>query len=827
MQHSRLISNVMKPARYIGGEPFCVVKDQDQVRLNLALAFPEVYEIAMSHQGLKVLYNQLAGRPDVAAERVFCPWHDLMDVLYASGDGPWSLETGRALGEFDVIGFSLQYELTYTNLLHMLKLADVPLRREDRGADDPIVIAGGPCAVNPEPLADFLDLVAIGDGEALIDELCDVIIKAREQGWPKETLYRQAMDIEGVYAPALFEPTYEDGRLKAVKPLDAEHPTVHRRIEPDLGAWQPPQKPVLPLVKPVHDRLGLEISRGCTRGCRFCQAGFIYRPVRERPAEQVVESLTSAIDYSGIDEAALLSLSAGDYTCIEPLATALMNILEPRKVSLSLPSLRVDSLSEELIAQIKRVRKTGFTLAPEAGSDRMRTVINKDLSKEQILETAQRVFSLSWNLIKLYFMIGLPSETEEDILAIGKLSHEVADQSRGKGRKPVVHSSIGIFVPKPHTPFQWEAQLNLEQAKQALYMARGNITGRVKAKWNDPYQSVIEGIMARGDRRLGPVLEHLVEAGCRFDGWSEQLDYNAWMQALDSQGLSLDDFLRPRDVDEVLPWDHINVGVTKKYLKLERKKAFQGERTGDCRRGDCTGCGVCDFETIQPRLAPEPPTQKPYEPEPATNQYYKYRFRLEKVGPARFLGHLEMMTLVMRAFRHAQAPLAFTQGFHPQAKVKACSALPLGVESLVEVIEITTTTQCDPVQLAQDASHALPQGMLLADGRPSRPKEGLAEPDSVTYQVRSDDELDPSLIDNFNNSDEWPYTRISPKGHRGMNFKQTVRKLKFTQDHLLLEVGREGGRPKPAEVLESIFSLSPDQAAKARALKIKAQWGEN
>ncbi len=827
MDKSRLISNVIKPARYIGGEPFCVVKDQDQVRLNLALVFPEIYEIAMSHQGLKVLYNQLAPRADVSAERVFCPWHDLMDVLYANGEGPWSLETGRGLADFDAIGFSLQYELTYTNLLHMLKLAGIPLRREDRGPADPVIIAGGPCAVNPEPLADFLDLAAIGDGEAMIGELCDLLIMSKDQGWSRDELYHRAMDIPGVYAPALFLPVYQDGRLAEIKALDPAHTKVQRRIEADLGAWPPPQTPVLPLVKPVHDRLGMEISRGCTRGCRFCQAGFIYRPVRERPAEQVVEALTAAVDHSGLDETALLSLSAGDYTCIEPLAAALMNILEPRMVSISLPSLRVDSLSEELIAQIKRVRKTGFTLAPEAGSDRMRSVINKDLSKDQILETAQRVFGLGWNLIKLYFMIGLPGETEEDILAIGELSRQVAALSRSRGRKPVVHSSIGIFVPKPHTPFQWESQLNLKQAQQALYLARGNVNGRVKAKWNDPYQSVIEGIMARGDRRLGPVLEHLVEAGCRFDGWSEQLDYSAWMEALESNGLRLDDFLRPRDLDEVLPWDHIDVGVTKKYLKLERKKALEGTRTADCRGGDCSGCGVCDFETIQPKLAPTPPRLRPYEPVVSSGQYYKYRFRLEKTGQARFIGHLEMMTLVMRAFRHANAPLAFTQGFNPQAKVKACSALPLGVESLVEVIEITTTSPCDPADLAQKASHALPQGMLLADGRTSRPKEGLAEPDSVTYQVRSDEQLDRSLLEEFIQADAWPYTRFSPKGSREMNFRQTVRKIEFADDHLLLEVGREGGRPKPAEVLESIFGLSPEQAAGARALKIQARWGEN
>ncbi|MBI4797903.1 MAG: TIGR03960 family B12-binding radical SAM protein [Desulfarculus sp.] len=452
MQHERLICAVEKPARYVGGEAGGVVKDPGQVRLSLALVFPEVYEIAMSHLGLKVLYESLAPRPELAVERVFAPWTDLMDLMDQEGVPPWSLESGRPLGDFDVIGFSLPYELTYTNLLHMLRLAGVPLRRAERGPGHPLVIAGGPAMVNPEPLADFLDLAVVGEAEELIHPLMDLFLEAKEAGWQRGRLYQEASRIEGVYAPALFEPVYEGGRLMEIRALDPQVPRVRRRIVADLNAHQPPLNVVVPSVKPVHDRVGLEVARGCTRGCRFCQAGYIYRPVRERAPSAVLEAALKALDLTGLEELALLSLSTGDYSCVQELATALMDALAARHVSLSLPSLRVDSLSDQLIEQIKRVRKTGFTLAPEAGSMRLRQVINKDLSEEQIVDTARRVFGLGWNLIKLYFMIGLPTETDQDLAEIGRLCSAVAALSgkgRGRGRAQAPH---GLPVGGPDRP---------------------------------------------------------------------------------------------------------------------------------------------------------------------------------------------------------------------------------------------------------------------------------------------------------------------------------------------------------------------------------------
>ncbi|MCB2185801.1 MAG: TIGR03960 family B12-binding radical SAM protein [Deltaproteobacteria bacterium] len=827
-----LLCQVNRPARYLGGEAGSVVKDPALVRLTLALAFPEVYEIGMSHQGLKVLYEALAPRPEVAAERIFCPWTDLLDLLERRNLAPWSLETGRPLGEFDVVGFSLLYELTYTNMLQMLKLARIPLRREDRNASHPLVIAGGGCMVNPEPVADFLDLAVVGEAEELIHELVDLLIQAKTEAWDRPTLYRRAMDLPGVYAPALFEPGYRDGRLVTMRALDPAHPVVRRRVVSDLARHQPPSHPVSPWVKPVHDRVGLEISRGCTRGCRFCQAGYIYRPARERPPAQLMETALAALAATGQEELALLSLSAGDYTCIEALTTCLMDSLEPLKVGLSLPSLRVDSLSPELIGQIKRVRKTGFTLAPEAGSQRLRASVNKDLTEEQILATARRVFELGWNHVKLYFMVGLPGETDEDLAELARLAGQVAAQAkaagRGRGKKPVVHASLGVFVPKPHTPFQWEAQLSPAEAQRRLYLTRDLLHRQpgVQGKWNDLEQAWLEGVFSRGDRRLGAVLARAVELGCRFDGWREEMNPAAWRQALAESGIEPLDYLRAREAGEMLPWDHMHTGVTREFLLEEKNRSLAGERTPDCRRGDCAGCGVCDFETLEPRLADTAP---PAVPTPAVlpEERTKYRFRLHKTGPASLLGHLEMMSQLERGVRRTGIPLAHSQGFHPHPLVKAANALPLGVESLVEILEVTILGYLHPEELARRINEALPQGLSLHDGRLSRPGDRLAEPDEVTYRIHPARPADQAALAEFGAAATWPWVRRSPKGDREMDLRQAVTRLEITNGHLVVAVRRLGARPKPAEVLESVFGFSREEALASSALKIAAHWEDS
>ncbi|MFZ5585362.1 MAG: TIGR03960 family B12-binding radical SAM protein [Thermodesulfobacteriota bacterium] len=828
MAREDLLNLVAKPARYLGGEAGAVVKDPAGVRLSLALVFPEVYEIAMSHLGLKVLYEALAPRPEVAAERVFMPWTDLMDLMDGRGEPPWSLESGRPLGEFDVIGFSLGYELTYTNALHLLRMAGVPLRRAQRGPGHPLVIAGGSAMVNPEPMADFLDLAVVGEAEQAIHELVDLLLAAKAEAWDRPTLYKRAMAIQGVYAPALFEPAYApDGRLSAIKALDPDHPVVRRRVVADLADHDPPLNRVAPAVAPVHDRLGLEVARGCTRGCRFCQAGYIYRPVRERGPQAVLEAALAAVAATGLEELALLSLSTGDYSCIEPLAAALMDALSERKVALSLPSLRLDSLTPELAAQIKRVRKTGFTMAPEAGSQRLRQVINKNLGEQQIISTTRQVFDLGWNLIKLYFMLGLPGETEEDVMAIGGLASRVARQARARGKRPVVHASLGLFVPKPHTPFQWEGQLDLDAARARLALAKSGINDpRVKSKWNSPEQSVLEGVLSRGDRRLGRALELAVAAGCRFDGWSDQLRYDLWTEALAGAGLDPADYLRPRDPGEVLPWDHIHAGVDKAFLLAERAKAMAAETSGDCRSGRCLDCGACDHKLVKPRLAGGQALAAPPASTPA-GEPLAWRFVLQKTGPARFLGHLEMISHLERGFRRAGLNLAHSQGFHPHPLLKCDSALPLGVESLAETLEVVLLGGPGPDQIARRVNAALPAGLSLHQGRPVRPGEGLREPETVTYFVRCAGELDPAALAAFQAAAAAEFIRETPKGRKVIDLKAAVRELRLVEGGLALTVGQAGGRPKPAEVLMAVFGLDPAAAAAARAVKLGVNQGED
>jgi radical SAM family uncharacterized protein len=567
------LNQVKQPGRYIGGEAGSVRKKNPA--LTMALAFPEIYELAMSHQGLKVLYDLLARRPEVAGERVFAPYSDLMDIMYRQGLAPWSLESGRPLPQFDVIGFSLPYELLYTNMLHMLRLAAIPLRRDQRSLEHPLILAGGPCLANPEPIADFLDLAYIGEAENHLDELLDLLITAKQEKWPRRRLYDQASLLPYIYVPALSEPGYTpEGRflgLPAAAGSDATAPAaplIRRSIVPDLNTIPLPATHIVPALSPIHDRLGLEIARGCTRGCRFCQAGYIYRPVRERDPLPLYQAALEGIAAAGMEELALLSLSSGDYSCINHLAQNLMNTLAAAKVSLSLPSLRIDSLSPQLMEQIKRVRKTGFTLAPEAGSPRLRRLINKNLDQEQIITTASQAFALGWQHIKLYFMVGLPGESEEDIQAIADLCALLANKaaSSPKGR-PLVNASIGLFVPKAHTPFQWEGQLDLEEARRRMRLAKSlTVHKRVRVKWNDPEMSLMEGVFSRGDRRLSRALEAALELGCRFDGWSEHFRLDLWYKDMEAAGLKIEDYLAPRPLDAPRPWEHIHMGVERPYL---------------------------------------------------------------------------------------------------------------------------------------------------------------------------------------------------------------------------------------------------------------------
>ncbi|RPH42383.1 MAG: TIGR03960 family B12-binding radical SAM protein, partial [Desulfobulbaceae bacterium] len=602
MTDTALLSLVSKPGRYLGHEYNATVKDWQQVDLHCALIFPDLYEVGMSHQGLQILYHILNSRSNLLAERCYCPDLDVEKLLRTAGQPLTSLESGRPLADFDLLGITLPYELCYTNILTVLDLAGIPLRAADRDGQFPLILGGGSCAMNPEPVADFFDAILLGDGEEAIVEIAEALIMARKErlGW-RELLGKLA-DIEGVYVPSLFRPEYdEEGRILSVIALDAAKQQVKRRVLADLDDIDHLKHPIVPNARIIHDRLGIEVARGCTRGCRFCQAGITYRPVRERSPEKIIELATAGIENSGFEELALLSLSTGDYSCLDRVLPELMNIFADEYVSVAMPSMRVGTLSPAIMDQIKRVRKTGFTLAPEAGSERLRRVINKGITEEDLLSTCRNAFGLGWKVMKFYFMIGLPSETPGDIGEIIDLVRKAKQEGDkgGRGRREI-NVSVGTFVPKPHTPFQWERQIDIEEGKASITLLKQRLPKGCNLKWHDPKQSFLEGVFSRGDRRLADLLQTAWGKGARLDGWSDHYNLALWQEAARDIGLDLDAYLRARSEQEILPWQHLHTGVEIDFLRQERARALAETYTPDCRYNDCQGCGLCDFASIQP-----------------------------------------------------------------------------------------------------------------------------------------------------------------------------------------------------------------------------------
>jgi radical SAM family uncharacterized protein len=681
---------VSKPPRYLGGEVNSVVKDLSRVRLKFALAFPDVYEVGMSHIGFQILYHLLNQNEEIACERAFAPWPDMEKLLQDQGSPLTSLESFHPLKEFDALGFSLQYELNYTGILNILHLSGIPLKAADRTEKDPLIIGGGPCVMNPEPLADFFDLFVLGDGEEVVLEICREMISSRQNREPKKELLRRLCGLEGVYVPSFFRVEYDSqGLIQQIRPLQEGYPQVRRRILPDLNKGGFPPHPIVPFMEVIHDRLNIEVARGCTRGCRFCQAGMIYRPLRERSPQKILHLVEEGLKNTGYDELSLLSLSLGDYSCIEPLLASIIDRYREDRVAVSLPSLRVETLTPSIIRQIQEVRKTGFTLAPEAGTERLRQVINKGNTEEDLLLTIRTVFAANWHLVKLYFMIGLPTEKEEDLRGIVSLAKKALAEARRAKGSAQINLAVSNFIPKAHTPFQWEPQDSGEEIREKQKFLRQNLERQgLRFKWTDPRLSLLEGTLARGDRRLGKVLEAAYHLGCRLDGWGDHFRHDLWEKAFIQCGLDPSFYtLRPRDVDETLPWDHLDSRVSKRFLKEERSKAFQALATADCRAASCNGCGVCyGTDLLSPRIAGG--TEDFWQSSPrtggsnaATVSTRRFRSKFAKFGPAKFLGHLELAQAMIRAFRRARIPLVFSQGYHPLPKVSFGPPLRVGYES--------------------------------------------------------------------------------------------------------------------------------------------------
>jgi radical SAM family uncharacterized protein len=596
-----ILQSVRKPARYSGGEYGSYIKSREEVELRFAFCFPDVYEIGMSHLGLRIIYEQLNQMQGVWCERAFAPWVDMEQALRENSLPLYALESGDALSEFDVIGFTLQYELSYTNMLNMLELGGIPLLSSQREGLFPLVIAGGPCTCNPEPVADFIDLFFVGEAEEFLPEFIELCKKAKREGLSKKEFLRRASEITGVYVPRFYEVTYNENKtIASFRAKEGFPQKIERAIVRDLDRAFIPKKLIVPSTEVVHDRAMLELFRGCIRGCRFCQAGHITRPVRMHSPEVMAEQGKGLIAFSGCEELSLTSLSTSDYPGLEPLCDELLEEFEGKRVNLSLPSLRADSFSVDLMEKVQKVRKSGLTFAPEAGTQRLRDVINKNIREEDVLNACSMAFNAGWNTVKLYFMMGLPTETTEDIRAIADIAKNVryrfmTAENRGK-RGVSISVSTSLFVPKPHTPFQWEGQDSMEESARKVEVLRGEMRIKgVKYSWHDAKMSHLEAIFARGDRRLGPVILEAFRRGCRFDGWNDQLKFDTWIQTMEDLGLDAAFYVnRRRSFDEILPWDHIDMGITKEFLIREAEAAYRGEVSPDCLRG-CMACGAAKY----------------------------------------------------------------------------------------------------------------------------------------------------------------------------------------------------------------------------------------
>lgn len=596
----RILPLVQKPARYTGGEYRAVVKDKESVDFRFALCFPDTYEIGMSNLGVRILYGVMNRMEGVWCERAFAPWGDMEEQMRAHGIPLWGLESGDPLKEFDIIGFSLGYEMAYTNVLNMMDLAGLKVRREDRVYTWPLIVAGGTCCYNPEPLADFVDVFSLGEGEDVTVEMIDLCRRAKRENWSKPLLLKELSKVPGLYIPSLAEVTYgEDGTIAAVTPSEGVELPILKRVVSDMNTSYFPTDTIVPSTEVVHDRVTLELFRGCIRGCRFCQAGYAYRPVRAKDPKVALEQGIAACKDSGYQEMTLSSLSTSDYKPLVELCDGLLDYCKPRDIGLSLPSLRADNFSMSLMQRMQEVRKSGLTFAPEAGTQRLRDAINKNVTEEDLMQSCRTAFSGGWTSVKLYFMLGLPTETDEDVLGIADLAKKVVQCGKAYSSNPYrVHVTVSTacFVPKPHTAFQWEAQVDMEEYMRRVTLLRENMRDRsISYNWHDPDTSFLEAVFSRGDRRLGRAIEEAWRRGAKFDSWSEYFDLERWLKTFEDCGIDPHFYAnRVRKDDEVFPWEVTSTGVTRAFLARERKQAYAAVITPDCRH-QCSGCGANRF----------------------------------------------------------------------------------------------------------------------------------------------------------------------------------------------------------------------------------------
>ncbi|PTN31325.1 TIGR03960 family B12-binding radical SAM protein [Desulfonatronum sp. SC1] len=830
-----LLPLLPRPSQYLGTEPNAVHKDPTQVRVRAALAFPDLYEVGMSYLGGRILYHAVNAHPEFWAERAFAPPLEAAQILRDSKTPLSTLESATPLGDMDVLAFSLTHELCYTNVLYMLDLAGIPFRSEDRDESHPLILGGGGVVFNAEPMAPFFDLLVAGDGEEALPEILALVDRCKTQGMSRAEFLQAARNITGCYVPSFFAAGPEDvaSPSSVPQPLYADYAQVEKRILPDLSAADFPTNQIVPFGPVVHDRLSIEIARGCTRGCRFCQAGMIYRPVRERRLDELDRIIQQALDRTGFDELSFLSLSTGDFSCLDALFQRSHARCRDRQVSVSLPSLRVGSVSGQVMDMIAGIRRTGITLAPEAGSQRLRDVINKNITEEALLDHTRELFTRGWSAVKLYFMIGLPTETDEDLQAIVDLCLKVAATAGERAKRLQITASISPFVPKPQTPFQWEEQISFEETRRRLNRLRDLFRPRKRLvmRWHMPEMSYLEGVFSRGDRALADVVERAFAKGALFSSWADSLSLESWLGAMRECGLDPDWYLRARDPEQPLPWDHISSGIRRSFLLRERRLALEGRTTSDCRHGKCLGCGVCTTTKvktalrrqtgldIRPRVNQDeqvgglPPGlgdgtdgsdglngkngtggEQPEEdldrtpgqgPEDLGAKANALRIVYRKLGPAVYFSQLELTRLFERCMRRAGVAMSFSQGFHPMPRMSFGRALPVGVGSVREEMVIVLRAPMSAADLRARLAPEMPRGLEIR-GVENAPLNGRADqPVFEEYLLHLLDRDAPSVTEavtrwrSFLSMDQFPFARKTKRGSREINLRALFRSIRF------------------------------------------------
>ncbi|MBQ8214330.1 MAG: TIGR03960 family B12-binding radical SAM protein, partial [Clostridia bacterium] len=801
---SSILKSVSKPGRYAGGEYGEILKDKTKVGARFAFCFPDTYEIGMSNLGVRLLYGSLNEYEDIWCERVYDPWVDMQEQMKIHDLPLTALESGDPLGEFDFVGFTLQYEMSYTNVLNMLDLAKIPLRSKDRAEDAPLVIGGGPCAYNPEPIADFFDLFNIGEGEDMLPSIVRLYIRMKGEGryTRRDFLHEAARTIPGVYVPSLYEVTYnENGTIKAYTPIYDDIPKqVTKQIIGDLDKVYFPDKVVMPYIETVHDRIMLEVYRGCIRGCRFCQAGMIYRPVREKSPDVLNNQAKQLFDSTGYEEISLSSLSISDYTGLEPLCDKLLSWTDDNMVSLSLPSLRVDSFNKELMGRIESVRSSSLTFAPEAGTQRLRDVINKNVREEDVLRATKVAFDAKKNAVKLYFMNGLPTETYEDLDGIAALADKVAESyyenpNRNRSRQVQVTISVSCFIPKPFTPFQWEAQDTMETLAEKQEYLKTKINNRhVRYQHHDAKVSRIEAVLARGDRRLADALELACREGFCFDAWDEYFDYDKWISVFERTGVDPAFYAnRAFGLDEVLPWDIIDCGVSKEFFLRERTKAYAESTTPNCRE-KCSACGANKLGGVRavcpgcPSTAAEPAPE--VELKHDVTQWKKLetpktvRIKFRKVGDLQYISHLDLQRTIARVLVRAKIPMWYTQGFNPHAKVIFGIPLSVGTESECEFIDLRIDRDIPPSAVKDQLNRELTEEMQIVDAY--EPKTTFMDVAWAKYELSlkfagADAEIAKKLQSLFETAPLY-MTKKTKSGDKEIDIIPMIRKIKVVHN---------------------------------------------